>query len=1264
MARSDAGTIDLSNLSASINIKVDNAEFINFAKTLKEVAKGNDITEYWNSVEDATKKAIKALNKYKNDTENEEYATNLIKSVNALKALTNQSDEGLSNLLKDSNIEDFLASAKKIAPTIQEAFSVENLRSAFSSLEQLKKKGIDVISVLRDLSNYKKTSSKLYEMKEKLSKIENLFDIDYKDDNLNSILEKVQSYKDEAEKIRNEASQTFESFLNLNGINYNDANNGYIYDQFFSDIRNGVISASEAISRFKTEYSYLLDNDNIDISNRFQFENFSEKLSEALNEIKNVSEKVENILNATSSIASAIEEFSNANKDVKSSASASESSLEREAELMENIAKNAKEAAEAKEKFANANKEVKVSAEKSSNAVKSEDSAMQDLSETTNGLDKRVTKYVANESGNFVPDSKAETYTKNGSELTTNYYYDEKNNSWEKASEKRVEKFKRQAEEQEKLRQEAIKYNEVLDDALKIQKELEKDNTSGKKFGLSEEYKKTSDSINNIINNIKKGNLSENAKELARTLDEDYKKYQNLVKIQQDRDVWTYNDDAKKKENSTKQQENIWKKEASIQEKQRKDDEAFRKRQAKYETQQNKEREKQTKEKEKALKREQEIINELNKDSIRDQAGNSTGKNKYGLDEEYLKVLITISKSKEALDKNVISTEEFVKAINDAYKAYQKLVKIQQDRDVTDSKKQADEKDKLNRKYKNYQIDYDKRASNPKEQNSKYKTILNDYGKKLQEYKTLLNEIQNESIVTDSQLAQAKKLEEQLDEIQRIFKNMSASDKGSNELSRTKLANKVTEYLTTNSGMSKEFKREFNSILKDLAKFGSDANVSELTQKFLQLQNQVRSAGQEGKKFFDILKEKSLNTIIGQIASYFSFNDIVNYGQRAIQTVIELNAQLTDLAKVSEASTSQLYNQFSDFAEIAKEVGGTISDTISATSDWSRNGYNLDQAKELSRVALIYKNVGDGIDISSANESLISTLKGFKLEAEDAMHIIDVFNEVSNNEAISSAGIGQALKSSAASLNAANTSLEKSVALVTATNSVLQDTSKTGNMWKTVSARIRGASTELAEMGEDTEGMVESTSKLRSYIKGMTGFDIMKDKDTFKDIYDIVLGIGEKWQSLSDVNQAALLEKLAGKNQSNALAAALNNIDILKKSYKEAMNAEGSALDEQNEYQKSIQYSIDKTSASLEQLANDFISSDFVKAVVDFFDKIINGVDSLIQKFGTIPSLGVVLSAALSIGNVGRGKKFPFKTNLLSNFRIADSILVLLDTVV
>lgn len=79
-----------------------------------------------------------------------------------------------------------------------------------------------------------------------------------------------------------------------------------------------------------------------------------------------------------------------------------------------------------------------------------------------------------------------------------------------------------------------------------------------------------------------------------------------------------------------------------------------------------------------------------------------------------------------------------------------------------------------------------------------------------------------------------------------------------------------------------------------------------------------------------------------------------------------------------------------------------------------------------------------------------------------------------------------------------------------------------------LSARIRGAKSELIELGEEEETIVESTSKLRDMVKGMTGFDIMKDENTFKSIYEIVLGIGKEWKNLTDLEQASLGEALAG----------------------------------------------------------------------------------------------------------------------------------------
>lgn len=466
---------------------------------------------------------------------------------------------------------------------------------------------------------------------------------------------------------------------------------------------------------------------------------------------------------------------------------------------------------------------------------------------------------------------------------------------------------------------------------------------------------------------------------------------------------------------------------------------------------------------------------------------------------------------------------------------------------------------------------------------------------------------------------------------------------------RSKLSEIVSQmkiFKSQNTRMSGSQKSELDRIIKyaeTMQQSGKEVSseVENIKVRFAGLKAVVNETGQAGKNFLDTIKDKAWYSWATQFASMFSLYDVINGIRRMSDAVIELNTNITELAKVSDVSVSSVYQDFQSYADISKEIGGTISDTISATTDWSRNGYSLPDSKPLAEVAQLYKNVGDGIDIDEANASLISTLRGFQLDADQAEHIIDVFNEVSNNEPIDSGGIGDALQRSAASFNAANTSLEKSVSLITGTNSVLQDPEKVGNMWKTVSARLRGADAELKEMGEDTDGMVTSTSKLRDLIKGMTGFDIMKDDNTFKDVYDIVVGIGEKWDSLSDVNQASLLEKLAGKNQSNALAAALANVDTIKKAYGEATNAEGSARKEQERVTQSIQYSINQAKASLEELSNDVLNSNFLKGAIDNVGKFVDLLDHLVDSAGVVPTLLTGIAGFASIKD-NFGKLFCF----------------------
>ena len=165
------------------------------------------------------------------------------------------------------------------------------------------------------------------------------------------------------------------------------------------------------------------------------------------------------------------------------------------------------------------------------------------------------------------------------------------------------------------------------------------------------------------------------------------------------------------------------------------------------------------------------------------------------------------------------------------------------------------------------------------------------------------------------------------------------------------------------------------------------------------------------------------------------------------------------------------------------------------------------------------------------------------------------------------------------------------------------------------------AKTELEQAGEDTEGMVESTAKLRDLVKGISGVDIMLDESTFKSTYQIIEEIGKVWHDISDINQASLLEAIAGKRQSNIVAATLNNYERLNQVLETSVESAGSATKEQEKLTKSIQYSIKSFEAAYQTLASDIVDSEFVKRLIDLGSTVIKGLDFIITKTGILQGI-------------------------------------------
>lgn len=464
------------------------------------------------------------------------------------------------------------------------------------------------------------------------------------------------------------------------------------------------------------------------------------------------------------------------------------------------------------------------------------------------------------------------------------------------------------------------------------------------------------------------------------------------------------------------------------------------------------------------------------------------------------------------------------------------------------------------------------------------------------------------------------------------------SSKMATALQVDQLNNRMEKWLNKNTAASKELGASILALqtkLKSLHSNGklTEAQLKEISQEFSNITINAELAGKSGKKlgsvlvssFKSILKYVSVSTIIYSLISAFKqmYNNVYN-----------INTEMTGLKKVTN-ETDATYNAFLDkAAKRAQKLGTTISELTSSTADFARLGYDISDAEQLAEVANIYNVVGDEIeDIDAATQSIISTMTAFNIKTKDAIRIVDKFNAVGNNFAISSGGIGEALQRSASALAAANNTLDQSIALITAANTVVQDPDAVGTAFKTISMRIRAAKTELEEAGLETDGMAESTAELREEILALSGVDIMIDENTFKSTYDILDELSEKWETLSDIQQASIQDLLAGQRQGNVLSAVMSNFDIARNALSTSQTSDGSAMQEHAKWMESLEAKTQEFKAAFEELSQTILNDDSLGTLIDAGTVILNILTGIVDTFGTFGTVLAGIGIAAFVKN-------------------------------
>lgn len=519
------------------------------------------------------------------------------------------------------------------------------------------------------------------------------------------------------------------------------------------------------------------------------------------------------------------------------------------------------------------------------------------------------------------------------------------------------------------------------------------------------------------------------------------------------------------------------------------------------------------------------------------------------------------------------------------------------------------------------------------------------------EYETLLNELKGKdaSLVTSDDINRLDNYEKKIKDTIATVTNMSASEKGYNFVSGQKELDKIHKLLNENSKMSSEAKAKIKAYYAEIESGNPSMSLDKIHGKILKIYNAEVEAGRAGRTLWDTLKNSGFHQIAAQMAGMFGVYDVINLGKEGFNVVRELNTALTEMRKVSDETVQSLKDYQATTFDTADAVGTTAKQIQNSTADWMRLGESMNQAAESAKDANVLLNVSEFEGIDEATESLVSMSQAYK--DLDKMDIIDVLNNIGNNYSISTDGLATALKDSASALVTANNDLNEAVSLTTAGNAITQDPSKVGAGLRTISLRLVGteeAKQELSDLGEETDGMITTVSKLRDTIMNATkaassdgkGFDILDSNGNYKSTYEIMQGLADlydnivkKDKELGTNNLNLLLETIAGKNRSNIAASILQNGDMLRSVYEDAQNSDGSAEQELNSYLDSI----DGKMAQLENRAQEFwfkvIDSETIKNGIDLLSTLLKGATNFVDTVGLLPT---ILAPVVAI--LGKGK--------------------------
>ena len=371
---------------------------------------------------------------------------------------------------------------------------------------------------------------------------------------------------------------------------------------------------------------------------------------------------------------------------------------------------------------------------------------------------------------------------------------------------------------------------------------------------------------------------------------------------------------------------------------------------------------------------------------------------------------------------------------------------------------------------------------------------------------------------------------------------------------------------------------------------------------------------------------KEFGTTIANTARWQVSSSILHGFMGTLQSAYgyaqDLNESLNNIRIVTGSSTAEM----AEFAKEANKAARALSTTTTAYTDASlifyQQGLNKKEVQERADIVTKMANVTREAATEVSNQ-LTAIWSNFDDGTKSLEYYADVLTKLGAETASSTDEIAGGLEKFAAVAETIGLSYEYAAStLATITANTRQSEEVVGTALKTIFARIQGLN--LGETLDDGTTLNKYSDALQK-----VGISIFDQNGELKKMDSILDEMGEKWSTLSNAQQTALAQTVAGVRQYNQLMSLMNewdsgDSDSMQANLKYVAEAEGTLSEQSEIYAESWEAARDRVTAAAEELYSKILDDEFFIDFLGGIEKAIDGVSGLVDAFGGLD--GVLLT--------------------------------------